>query len=577
MKTRLLKFFLMVLFGAIGTEVSAATWSYDFFSYCTTPATGTPNVTEGANIDPTYSGSSAFSANGREFYNITTPAVDSNFGVSKEWKLSNKFDGSYATSGQRIGLLALNTGSRIGFQNLTVGQTIVIEGTGSPTIEGDTPLKLISTIESTKTGVKYGSNSNRTFNYNIYTYAVVSAGSASLQFSGGNMIYSVAVNNELSVSYYLTKFWDFSSMTVPYADGGQAQNTGLWFYGVKKAASGNTPATYYDDRVDNGTNVSNEELKYYVNAAAQTADTKTKFAPTEGLFFTTNNSGYSIRIVSNLINLSRAGVVIRIPNLTKGQRVTVKIQAGAVSRGFTTTGLSEASLVVSNTNTWEEKSAYVTATGDVTLTSNNGMSIQSIKVEDVTYTFAAKIQDIEWASLYLPFDAAIPDGVTAYYAKTVNSTTVSLKKIENGIPANQGVVVKGSTGIYGFVSTSTVDEITSNLFEGVITDRQFTDSEIYVLAGSDNEKAKPIFKLYDSGSSKGVTLSAYKSYLPASKVSAGSRTLTFGFDDDETTGISDVRINTENGSTQYYDLSGRLVTHPTKGLYIVNGKKVIIK
>lgn len=570
----------MVLFGAIGTEVSAATWSYDFFSYCTTPTSGTGNVSEGNSnqIDPTYSESSAFSANGTAFFNITTPAVDSNFGVSKAWKLSNYFHANFATSGQRIGLMATGSGSRIGFQNLTVGQTIVIEGTGSPTIEGDTPLKLISTVNSTKTGVKYGSSSSRTFDYKTYTYAVVSAGSASLQFSVGNMIYSVAVSNELPVTYSTAKSWDFSNMTIPYADGGQTQNSGLWFYGEKTKASGDTPATYYDDRVDNGTNVTDDELTYYVDADAQTADTKTKFAPTEGLFFTTNNSGYSIRIVGNLINLSRAGVVIRIPNLTKGQRVTVKIQAGAASRGFTTTGLSESSMLVSAANKWEEKSAYVTATGDVTLTSNNGMSIQSIKVEDVTYTFAAKIQDIEWASLYLPFDAAIPDGVTAYYAKTVNSTTVSLKKIENGIPANQGVVVKGSTGIYEFVSTSTVDEITSNLFEGVTEETPLTDNQNYVLGGSENEKANPVFNLYASGDGT-INLAAYKAYLPASKVptAGSSRTIKFGFDDDETTGITDVKINTENGTTQYYDLSGRRVTHPTKGLYIVNGKKVIIK
>ena len=569
----------MVLFGAIGTEVSAATWSYDFFSYCTTPATGTPNVSEGKDyqIDPTYSGSSAFSANGREFYNITTPAVDSNFGVSQAWKLSNLFHANFATSGQRIGLMATGSGSRIGFQNLTVGQTIVIEGTGSPTIEGDTPLKLISTVNSTKTGVKYGDNSNRTFDYNTYTYAVVSAGSASLQFSGGNMIYSVAVSNELPVTYSTAKSWDFSSMTVPYADGGNNNvNTGLWFYGEKTKASGDTPATYYNDRVDNGTNYDEAELKYYVDANAQSADTKTKFAPTEGLFFTTNNSGYSIRIVGNLINLSRPGVVVKIPELTKGQKVTVKIQATAGLRGFNTTGLSESSLLVSAANKWEEKSAYVTATGDVTLTTNSGVSIQSIKVENVTYTFAAKIQDIEWASLCLPFDAAIPDGVTAYYAKTVNSTTVSLKKIENGIPANQGVVVKGSTGIYEFVSTSTVDEITSNLFEGVTEETPLTDNQNYVLGGSENEKANPVFNLYASGEGT-INLAAYKAYLPASKVSPGSRTIKFGFDDDETTGITDVKINTENGTTQYYDLSGRRVTHPTKGLYIVNGKKVIIK
>ena len=41
-------------------------------------------------------------------------------------------------------------------------------------------------------------------------------------------------------------------------------------------------------------------------------------------------------------------------------------------------------------------------------------------------------------------------------------------------------------------------------------------------------------------------------------------------------GIVDV-IETENGNTIYYDLQGRAVLHPSRGIYIINGKKVIIK
>jgi len=49
--------------------------------------------------------------------------------------------------------------------------------------------------------------------------------------------------------------------------------------------------------------------------------------------------------------------------------------------------------------------------------------------------------------------------------------------------------------------------------------------------------------------------------------------------DGETTGINEVQYSgfKVQGSEAFYNLNGQRVTHPTKGLYIVNGKKIIIK
>ena len=49
--------------------------------------------------------------------------------------------------------------------------------------------------------------------------------------------------------------------------------------------------------------------------------------------------------------------------------------------------------------------------------------------------------------------------------------------------------------------------------------------------------------------------------------------------DDETTGISEALPLNDNGekNDNVYDLQGRRVTKPTRGLYIVNGKKIVIK
>ena len=42
-------------------------------------------------------------------------------------------------------------------------------------------------------------------------------------------------------------------------------------------------------------------------------------------------------------------------------------------------------------------------------------------------------------------------------------------------------------------------------------------------------------------------------------------------------GVADVRGKMSEGRGEVFDLQGRHVSKPTKGLYIVNGKKVVIK
>ena len=75
----------------------------------------------------------------------------------------------------------------------------------------------------------------------------------------------------------------------------------------------------------------------------------------------------------------------------------------------------------------------------------------------------------------------------------------------------------------------------------------------------------------------GGYLKANRAYLHTSYdvTAAGARDyLDFAFDDD-VTAVNEVK--TTNNTNVVFDLQGRRITQPTKGLYIVNGKKVIIK
>jgi hypothetical protein len=68
-------------------------------------------------------------------------------------------------------------------------------------------------------------------------------------------------------------------------------------------------------------------------------------------------------------------------------------------------------------------------------------------------------------------------------------------------------------------------------------------------------------------------INPFRAYLTAVSL-AHMLNIDFG---SETTGINKVRSSVPMVSGEYYTLHGQRVVHPTKGLYIVNGKKVLVK
>jgi hypothetical protein len=146
------------------------------------------------------------------------------------------------------------------------------------------------------------------------------------------------------------------------------------------------------------------------------------------------------------------------------------------------------------------------------------------------------------------------------------SETATLTPISN-IPANQGVILKGNEGICQlYTTTDDAASVNDNKLVGAIIRTKITDaSNKYVLY---NNNGTPEFRKITAD----TYLDAYKCYL---STAAGAR-LSIIFDDNYTTGIETINHETVTGNL-YYDLSGRRVATPTKGLYIINGKKVIMK
>ena len=155
-------------------------------------------------------------------------------------------------------------------------------------------------------------------------------------------------------------------------------------------------------------------------------------------------------------------------------------------------------------------------------------------------------------------------GLTAFIVNEVTSTTVKLKKV-NVIPAETGFVVKGAgSTIYDLFKTGdAADDVSKNQLVGTLV-ATAAPANTYVLSTKSSKTG--FFPV--SGS---LEIPAHKAYLI---LSGGARTISF---DDESTAINELDGQTEDMNGTFYNLAGQRIANPTNGLYIVNGKKVIIK
>jgi len=176
-----------------------------------------------------------------------------------------------------------------------------------------------------------------------------------------------------------------------------------------------------------------------------------------------------------------------------------------------------------------------------------------------------------------PLDFSGTDDIKAYIVSAFKPSTgeVTLTRITD-VPANTGIVVRGDANTYA-IPWGPGETVVANMLVGVTEDTQLNkvdgDYTNYILAKKNGNLG--FYAVTD-----GSTLSAGKAYLPLPTAqlpsgTAGARQLTMVFDD-ETTGIQQIQSDVKSNG-DYYDLQGRRVSTPTRGLYIVNGKKVVIK
>jgi hypothetical protein len=188
---------------------------------------------------------------------------------------------------------------------------------------------------------------------------------------------------------------------------------------------------------------------------------------------------------------------------------------------------------------------------------------------------------LHWASACYPFAVKLPDGLKAYTARTIGEESITLTEYtEESLPAHTPFVVTNEsetatsyTLTIDYDNTATAP--TDNLFEGTTARRgTFGEDAVYVLSKSSTDDPTVVFRKNGTV----ATLPANKAYLP---VGSSTQTNALRFDLGQTTAIDTLTTAPAAGdaaTTVFYDLRGRRVLYPTRGVYVTgHGEKVFIR
>ena len=210
-------------------------------------------------------------------------------------------------------------------------------------------------------------------------------------------------------------------------------------------------------------------------------------------------------------------------------------------------------------------------TAKVTALSNENYALPEdslcdfVIVRDMSNLFS---DSYEWTTYVAQEDLATPAGLQAYVVSKVTTTTIEATAVSY-IPVGTGILLKrtdkSANAYKGYAFEGTPANIASLLKGSATAATTLTSLKDFLLYRDE-------FVMSSTNS-----IPAGRAYLPAAEVPAQSApSLTIVFEGD-VTGINEM-VNGKSVNGQWYDLNGRKVLNPTKkGVYILNGKKVVIK
>lgn len=231
--------------------------------------------------------------------------------------------------------------------------------------------------------------------------------------------------------------------------------------------------------------------------------------------------------------------------------------------------------------TWSSSEGTKVAAYDGSASSKNPtettwLCSEPVDLTDVTLSVNATAG---WGTFIAPYDNQTPSTVKAYTVSYKNGSTIFFEENETGVlSANTPYVLSTeeasnvSVSLKG-IATNDEDTYSSNGLVGLLT-ASTVPTGSYLLQYNDSQVG-----FYQTTSD--ITGTANRCYLDLSEVPtsapASRATISFGIFGDEITGISSLTPTLSKGEGAVYNLNGQRVEKPSKGLYIMNGKKIMVK
>lgn len=342
-------------------------------------------------------------------------------------------------------------------------------------------------------------------------------------------------------------------------------------------AAGGNAGDYFRDKYTLSANV--DETKAYTKTAIKNVVFYIEGENITGASVNNNERSADTRNSNGAVGYA-AGTAgendLVITNLPAGKyKIVANVHTSTSAGGSTTIKLGANTFVAngaaSSYNVESTSDEYtITEATDLVLQAGGGKTnaldyIYVIRT-DVEY---ATITSTGWATLYTPYalDFSGVAGLTAYTA-VVADNKVTLTEVTD-VPANTGVVLKGAAKTYTIPVIASSETAKGDLIgnaSAATAYNAYADNTLYMLKKV-GEKAQ--FVPVTSGS-----IAAGKAYLKIAAATARNLDVTFA---DEATGIESVKSEEIKVKSEVYNLKGQRVAQPTKGLYIVNGKKMVIK
>ena len=217
-----------------------------------------------------------------------------------------------------------------------------------------------------------------------------------------------------------------------------------------------------------------------------------------------------------------------------------------------------------------------TSDGNLAINLARYTDIQSIQVLDVVTSVSVSVGTSGFAT-YVNSDYDLDftsTSIEAYKVKVSTKGVATLTKLTT-VPAGTPVL------LYNDGATTEAIPVTTGA--AAVSDNDLVAGTGAAVATTDGEYTNMILNNVDDKIgfyfANGQTVAANRAYLHIATTLApdavGSARMMMVFDG-ETTGIKSVQAS-DLKSNGYYNLNGQRVEKPAKGLYIMNGKKVIIK